>query len=93
MKNHERVNGKLYQINKRFSDLKESQKSKINDWLYEEFKRWKFGEIKRDEVLINVVYKIEGTGIWIPRSEVIKYYHSHINKFNSRLCKERSDAV
>jgi 8-oxo-dGTP diphosphatase len=36
-KNHIRVNGKLLQTDKRFSQLKGSQKEKISDWLYGEY--------------------------------------------------------
>jgi len=42
MKNHITVNGKLLQTNKKFTQLKSSQKEKINLWLYEEYSRfWK----------------------------------------------------
>ena len=39
MKNHMMVNGKLLQTNKTFSQLKNSQKQKINGWLYEEYEK------------------------------------------------------
>ncbi len=40
MKNHITVNGKLLQTNKKFTQLKSSQKEKINLWLYEEYSRF-----------------------------------------------------
>lgn len=35
MKNHQIVNGKLLQMNKTFDQLKEHQRVKIAEWLYE----------------------------------------------------------
>lgn len=37
MKNHRKINGQLLQTNKKFSQLKEKQKLKINEWLYEAY--------------------------------------------------------
>lgn len=36
MKNHEMVDGKLLQTNKKYSQLKQKQKDKIAVWMYEE---------------------------------------------------------
>ena len=41
MKDHKKVGGKLLQTNKRFSDLKEKQKTKINEWLYMEYMKYR----------------------------------------------------
>jgi len=48
MKNHMMVNGKLLQTNKKFSQLKNSQKQKINGWLYEEYSGMKKEESRED---------------------------------------------
>lgn len=37
MSNHKMVNGKLLQMNKPYSQLKQKQKEKIGNWMYEEF--------------------------------------------------------
>ena len=47
MKNHIIVNGKLLQTNKKFSQLKNSQKQKINGWLYEEYEKLRNEKRKR----------------------------------------------
>lgn len=36
MKNHKIVNGWLIQTNKKFSQLKQRQKEKINEWKYDD---------------------------------------------------------
>ena len=36
-KNHVKVGDRLLQTNKPFSQLKQSQKEKINEWLYDEY--------------------------------------------------------
>ena len=41
MKNHSKVGGQLLQTNKHFSDLKEKQKTKINEWLYIEYMKYR----------------------------------------------------
>ena len=95
MKNHMMVNGKLLQTNKKFSQLKNSQKQKINGWLYEEYEKLR-NENGREpgrpqkEIIINDIYsKIEEAEIWLPFGELYKYYESHINKFRKRYEKSK----
>ena len=38
MSKHIKVNGKLLQVNKRYSGLKQKQQAKIAGWMYEAFK-------------------------------------------------------
>ena len=93
MKNHIMVGGNLLQTNKKFSHLKNSQKEKINGWLYEEYEKlWKEngrapGKPQK-EIIINSVYaKIEEAEIWLPLDELCSHYESHINKFRKRYEK------
>ena len=93
MKDHMMVGGKLLQTNKKFSHLKNSQKEKINGWLYEEYEKlWREngrapGKPQK-EIIINIVYaKIEEAGMWLPLGELYSYYESHINKFRKRYEK------
>lgn len=95
MKNHIAVNGKLLRINKKFTQLKSSQKEKINLWLYEEYSRF-WEENSREpgkqqkEIIIGDVYaKIEDAGIWLPVGELYKYYESHITKFRKKYEKTK----
>ena len=95
MKNHITVNGKLLQTNKKFTQLKSSQKEKINLWLCEEYGRlWKEngrepGKPQKEIIISNVYDKIEDAGIWLPLGELYKYYESHISKFRKRYEKTK----
>lgn len=40
MKNHAKVNGRLIQTNKKYAQLKQRQKEKIINWLYQETKEY-----------------------------------------------------
>jgi 8-oxo-dGTP diphosphatase len=87
MKNHEMVNGRLIQTNKRFSQLKQRQKLKIHEWLYEAYVDVEFGKIKKYDVVSAVYKKIEDAEIWIPYGEVDTYYSAHKNQFRKRYEK------
>ena len=95
MKNHMMVNCKLLQTNKKLSQLKNSQKQKINGWLYEEYEKLRNENgrepgIPQKEIIINDIYsKIEEAEIWLPLGELYKYYESHINKFRKRYEKSK----
>lgn len=87
------ISGRLLQINKSFSQLKQKQKLKIDEWLYKEYKSIWYkkdkepGNTDKDDI-VNAVYgKIEEADIWIPLGEVYKYYESHKNKFKKRYQK------
>lgn len=87
------VGGKLLQTNKKFSQLKNSQKEKINGWLYEEYEKlWRENGMipgkSQKEIIVNNVYaRIEEAEIWLPLDELYSYYESHINKFRKRYEK------
>lgn len=99
MKNHMMVGDKLLQTNKKFSHLKNTQKEKINQWLYDEYERlWQEnGKIpgKPQKVIIinNVYSKIEEAEIWLPLAELYSYYESHINKFRKRYEKNHIEII
>lgn len=89
-KNHRVVDGRLLQIDKKYSHLKLKQKEKIYAWMFEETKRYhdrngkcpeKEGE---DTIIIDAVYdRIEQAGIWVPYGEVLKHYQS----IKTRICR------
>lgn len=88
MKNHIKVNGKLLQTNKRFSQLKQCQR----DWIREELYHLYLNKMKethttkkllpnqRDEVISSLYEKIQQRGIWIPYHEIERYTFSEIAK-------------
>ena len=95
MKNHIFAEGKLLQTNKKFSHLKDSQKEKINGWLYEEYSSlWKEcgkepGQSQKETIVGNVYAKTKEAEIWLPLHELYAYYEAHINKFKKRYEKSR----
>lgn len=94
MKNHKIIDGRLLQTNKKFSALKESQKTKIAEWEYEAYKECylkskKIPDKRReDEILFLVTEKIESAEIWVPEDEIYKHYQSRHSKLLKRLKKE-----
>ncbi|MCI6794868.1 MAG: hypothetical protein MR581_02595 [Lachnospiraceae bacterium] len=70
MKNHVKVDGKLLQTNKKYSQLKLKQKEKIHQWMYDAYKGYyeknqKFPDDSGDEEILNrVMEQIEAADIW-----------------------------
>ena len=95
-KNHRIVNGRLIQTDKRYSALKQSQKQKINEWLYEEYAElYKTNNIPPDSryneyILDNVYGKIENAEIWLPFHELKKYFIKRKSHFKNRYEKQKS---
>ena len=93
-KNHKMVEGRLLQMDKKFSALKESQKTKIAEWFYEAYRKAyiECGKIpsKRENAMIleYVFQKIDEAGIWIPNREIYVYYNRRKRKLQKRLEKE-----
>jgi 8-oxo-dGTP diphosphatase len=93
-KNHKWVDGKLLQTDKKFPHLKQTQKEKINQWLYDEYKRI-YDQMENppdsrwnDEILNAVYAKIQGAEIWIPLGEVRQYFFSRKNAFHKQYEQE-----
>ena len=93
-KNHKMVEGRLLQMDKKFSALKEKQKTKIAEWFYEAYRKCylESGKIpgKRDneKILEYVFCRINEAEIWIPNREIYAYYNSRKRKLQKRLEKE-----
>ena len=94
MKNHEWVDGKLLQTNKKYSHLKQKQKDKIYEWMYAAFKDafqqdGRYSGKEQDEIILaNVMSNIRAAEIWIPEYEVEKHYKGVKNKLNKRYKME-----
>ena len=100
MKNHEWVDGKLLQTNKKYSHLKLKQKEKIYQWMYDSYRKdyeekGAYPDDKKDDrILFRVMEQIERAEIWIPYGEVRKHYRSVKKNLHKRLAKEKeSQAV
>lgn len=93
-KNHEFVGGRLLQTNKKFSQLKEKQKSLIAEWFFIECDQFhkkhnKFPESKiENDGIIELVYeRIEARDIWIPFGEIKQYFSKKRVKIEKRVLK------
>lgn len=99
MKNHVKVDGKLLQTNKKYSQLKVSQKEKIAEWLFQETNEYyaRNGIYPAGEQLYEIadaVYdKIEAAEIWIPYKEVINHYRSKLSAIKKRVEKSLNNGV
>lgn len=95
-KNHMKSDGMLIRTDKQFRHLKNSQKEKISNWLYDEYSKIfdKIGKApdsgKNEEIVSAVYEKIENCGILIPYYEVEKYYCSKKNKYRKRYENAKS---
>ena len=91
-KNHIKIRDRLLQTNKPFSQLKQSQKEKINEWLYDEYSRI-YDETgtqpdkRNNEEILDAVYEKINAGIWLPFGELKKYYISKKNRYKNRYNK------
>lgn len=90
-KNHKIIDGRLLQMDKKYSSLKNKQKDAIAKWLFEETKAY-YEEHKRfpegkdnDEIIWKVYEKIEEREIWIPYDEVYDHYLKKKNRINKRV--------
>ncbi|MGN0313266.1 MAG: 8-oxo-dGTP diphosphatase [Fusicatenibacter sp.] len=89
--NHEIVDGKLLQTDKKFSHLKLKQKERIAEWMYQETKAYyeKYYTFPGDQQIGNVVSKVYGrivdADIWIPYGEVVKHYKKKRADINKRV--------
>ncbi|MFP5110650.1 hypothetical protein ACSU6B_28680 [Neobacillus sp. C211] len=96
MKYHIKVNGKLLQTNKRFSQLKNSQKEWIAAELYklyhkkmkERLTTRKLPPNQRDIVTSSLYAQIQNREIWIPYGEVKKYVFSKTTKIVKSFKKQ-----
>ena len=96
MKNHIKVNGKILQTNKCFSQLKNSQK----EWIVTELYKLYHDKMKdrrttrklppehRDTVISSLYEQIQNREIWIPYGEVKKYAFSKTTKIVKSFKKQ-----
>ena len=86
---HKVVNGRLLNIDKRFSDLKEKQKNFIRELLFEKYKKFFNRSLSKKEIdraVLNCVYqKIQEKEIWISFGEVKKEYQRRKHKMQKRI--------
>lgn len=96
-KNHEMIDGKLLQTDKKYSQLKLKQKEKIAEWMFQATKdyyirKYTFPNDKHLGEVVDAVYeKITAANIWIPYGEVFKHYKSKRSAINKRVRKSLNE--
>ncbi|MGH1145839.1 transposase [Bacillus pseudomycoides] len=94
MKNHIKVNGQIRQTNKKWSHLRQQQKERISNWLRREYTKFvqlnhrRPKKYEHDEIISEVMDRIEEREIWIPYREVKRYYLSKIGKWFRKIESE-----
>ncbi|MDL2234654.1 hypothetical protein LJC07_00680 [Christensenellaceae bacterium OttesenSCG-928-L17] len=90
MKNHVRVDGKLLQTNKKWTALKQSQRTWIYDvtaevWTAYVERAGKLPMKKKKEEVIDAVYaRVVERDIWIPYSELKQAVNKKIDRLNRK---------
>lgn len=88
MKNHMRINDQLFQANKKWSHLKEKQKTWIMETAWQEYDRFarergKLPVHGSKQQLIEHIYEVmEAKGVWIPYGEVKRVLYARIAHWN-----------
>ena len=88
MSKHRVVDGRLLQMNKSYSQLKQKQKEKISEWMYQAFRKQTMETLSDEEALQLVFERIEEAKIWIPDYEIVNRYRLKKNQFRKRLAGE-----
>lgn len=82
-------------MDKQFRNLKQRQKEKINTWLFEEYRRvWlEIGHEPQprynQQILSDVMEKIEAGGVWIPEGEVERYFYRRKAHYRNRINRQQ----
>ena len=82
------VDGRLLQMDKSFGQLKQKQKEKISEWMYQAYRKQTSGKLSDEEALQLVFDRIEEAKIWIPDYEILNRYRAKKNQFRKRLAGE-----
>ena len=88
MSKHKMVNGQLLQMNKSFGQLKQKQREKITEWMYQAYKKQTAEKLSDEDALQLVFGYIEEAKIWIPDYEIVSRYRAKKAHFRKRLTAE-----
>ncbi len=88
MSKHIKVDSKLLQVNKGYKQLKNKQKVKISDWMYEAYKKQMSEGISNEDAVWYISEKIDEAQIWCPNFDIEQKYNSMKKRFKNRLAAE-----
>lgn len=97
MKNHIHINGQLLQTNKKWSHLKEKQKTWIMETARREYDRFvrERGKLpvhgSKQQLNEHIYEMIEAKGIWIPYREVKRALDARIARWNRTAERENTE--
>lgn len=89
--------GNCFRQIKKYSQLKEKQKEKTAEWLFQETKEYYINNSiypsgEQLYEIVNAVYdRVEAEGIWIPYEEVVKHYRSKLSAIKKRIEKSQGN--
>ena len=75
-------------MDKSFGQLKQKQKEKISEWMYQAYRKQTSEKLSDEEALQLVFDRIEEAKIWIPDYEILNRYRAKKNQFRKRLAGE-----
>lgn len=71
MSEHKVMDGRLLRMNKSYGQLKQKQKVKISEWMYQVYRKQTAEGLSDDEALQFVFDRVEEAKIWIPDYEIL----------------------
>lgn len=71
MSEHKVMDGRLLRMNKSYGQLKQKQKVKISEWMYQAYRKQTAEGLSDDEALQFVFDRVEEAKIWIPDYEIL----------------------
>ena len=83
MSKHKMVDGRLLQMNKSYGQLKQKQKEKISEWMYQAYRKQTEDNLSDEETLQFVFDRIEEAKIWIPDYEIVNRYRAKKSQFRT----------
>lgn len=78
----------MLQMNKSYGQLKQKQKEKISEWMYQAYKKQVKEGLSEEDTLQLVFDQIEKAKIWIPDYEIVNRYRAKKSQFRKRLAGE-----
>lgn len=88
MSKHRKVDGRLFQMNKSYGQLKQKQKEKISEWMYQAYRKQTAENLSDEEALQLIFDRIDEAKIWIPDYEIVNRYKVKKSQFRKRLAGE-----
>ena len=87
------VNGQLLQMNKSFGQLKQKQREKITEWMYQAYKKQTEEKLSDEDALQLVFDRIDEAKIWIPDYDIVNRYRAKKHISGSALLRRTCRSI